>query len=244
MTLYVIPETELPEPLPDHDIAIVVASDSEECRDALRKIDRACRTGRGRCSIRRTSSATWIATSCTACSRGIEGLVIPATAAVTRERLSDLSRSAATPCDIAADLAFPVIVRPRGSHAGAGSCEDRRSRRDGTLSRASGRSRNSSSRALSIMPAAMACFASTGLSSSMAGLTRVIMAIADRWDIWYLNAGMSLSASKRLEEADLHADIRHRLRAAASRCAGRHDRSDRARLFHGGLRGDQETDRC
>jgi hypothetical protein len=26
------------------------------------------------------------------------------------------------------------------------------------------------------------------------------LAIADRWDIWYLNAGMSLSASKRLEE--------------------------------------------
>ena len=26
------------------------------------------------------------------------------------------------------------------------------------------------------------------------------MAIADRWDIWYLNAGMSESAAKRLEE--------------------------------------------
>jgi hypothetical protein len=26
------------------------------------------------------------------------------------------------------------------------------------------------------------------------------LAIADRWDIWYLNAGMSLSAGKRLEE--------------------------------------------
>ena len=26
------------------------------------------------------------------------------------------------------------------------------------------------------------------------------MAIADRWDIWYLNAGMSDSAAKRLEE--------------------------------------------
>ena len=26
------------------------------------------------------------------------------------------------------------------------------------------------------------------------------MAVADRWDIWYLNAGMSVSASKRLEE--------------------------------------------
>ncbi len=41
MTLYVMPEIRLPVALPDHDIAIVIASDSEDCRDALRKIDRA-----------------------------------------------------------------------------------------------------------------------------------------------------------------------------------------------------------
>jgi hypothetical protein len=39
ITLYVLPDIELPKPLPDHDIAIVIASDSEDCRDALRKID-------------------------------------------------------------------------------------------------------------------------------------------------------------------------------------------------------------
>ena len=50
MTLYVIPEIELPTPLPDHDIAIVIASNSEECRDALCKIDlMPRRAGRGRC---------------------------------------------------------------------------------------------------------------------------------------------------------------------------------------------------
>ena len=41
LTLYVIAGTELPVPLPDHDVAIVIASDSEECRDALRIIDQA-----------------------------------------------------------------------------------------------------------------------------------------------------------------------------------------------------------
>src|SRR5712671_4205493 len=39
LTLYVIAGIELPAPLPDHDVAIVIASDSEECRDALRIID-------------------------------------------------------------------------------------------------------------------------------------------------------------------------------------------------------------
>src|SRR6185437_6192929 len=40
LTLYVVDGVELPVPLPDHDVAIVIASDSEECRDALRKIER------------------------------------------------------------------------------------------------------------------------------------------------------------------------------------------------------------
>ena len=39
LTLYVVDGVELPVPLPDHDIAIVIASDSEECREALRKIE-------------------------------------------------------------------------------------------------------------------------------------------------------------------------------------------------------------
>jgi len=41
LTLYVVPGIQLPAPLPAHDVAIVIASDSEECRDALGIIDRA-----------------------------------------------------------------------------------------------------------------------------------------------------------------------------------------------------------
>src|SRR6202034_1266438 len=41
LTLYVVAGVELPVPLPDHDVAIVIASDSEECREALRRIERA-----------------------------------------------------------------------------------------------------------------------------------------------------------------------------------------------------------
>ena len=39
LTLYVVDGIELPAPLPEHDVAIVIASDSEECREALRKIE-------------------------------------------------------------------------------------------------------------------------------------------------------------------------------------------------------------
>src|SRR5258708_12351487 len=38
-TLYIIPGIDLPLPLPDHDVAIVIASDSDECHEALRIID-------------------------------------------------------------------------------------------------------------------------------------------------------------------------------------------------------------
>jgi hypothetical protein len=120
MTLYVLPQVELPEPLPDHDVAIVIASDSEECRDALCKIDQAAsrwprpllNPPRLVCNLDR-DKLHWLLD-------GIVGLQIPATTAVARERLSEISQSSLALADIAADLAFPIIVRPRGSHAGTG----------------------------------------------------------------------------------------------------------------------------
>ena len=51
------------------------------------------------------------------------------------------------------------------------------------------------------------------------------MAIADRWDIWYLNAGMSDERSQASRGRDVHAHLRHRLRAPPCDGAGRHGRS-------------------
>ena len=199
MMLYVIPEVELLSPLPEHDIAIVVASDSEDCRATLSKIDAAAQSWprpllnspRLISSLDRDKLYRLL--------DGIDGLEIPATFVVTRERLEDVAPSPEELLDIAADLAFPVIIRPRGSHAGSGlakiddATELQRylDGRDGEL-----------------------FFISRFIDySSPDGLYRKYrvvfvdgrpyachMAIADRWDIWYLNAGMSQSAEKRLEE--------------------------------------------
>jgi hypothetical protein len=199
MTLYVMPEIELPVALPDHDVAIVIASDSDECRNALRKIDRAAmlwprpvlnpprRVGNlDRDKLHRVLD-------------GIAGVEIPATIAVTREQLSQASPSADACRDIASDLAFPVIVRPRGSHAGAGlaKLDDH----------------DAIKRYLDARPEREFFIARFVDYSNRDGLFRKYriafidgrpyachMAIADRWDIWYLNAGMSISQSKRLEE--------------------------------------------
>ena len=119
---------------------------------------------------------------------------------VRREQLLRLSQSRLALSELSAGISFPVIVRPRGSHAGKGLAKlgdpaaiehylgehsqesffisrfvDYRS--DGGLFR--------KYRIVFIDGQPYACH----------------LAISDRWDIWYLNAGMSDSADKRLEEA-------------------------------------------
>jgi hypothetical protein len=199
LMLYVIPGVDLPAPLPDHDIAIVIASDSEDCRDALRKIDEAAaRWPRPLlnppelvCNLDRDKLHQLL--------RGIEGLVIPATVAVTRAQMADVARSGLSFADIAAELALPVIVRPRGSHAGVGLAKlDDRAAIDRYLA-----ARNEQEFFVSR-------FVNYASEDGLFRKYRVVlvdgrpyachMAIADRWDIWYLNAGMSDNAAKRLEE--------------------------------------------
>ena len=65
---------------------------------------------------------------------------------------------------------------------------------------ANDRSRNSSSRVLSITRASDGLFRKYRIVVVDGRPYACHLAIADRWDIWYLNAGMTFSASKRLEE--------------------------------------------
>jgi hypothetical protein len=199
LMLYVIPQVELPLPLPEHDVAIVIASDSADCRDALGKIDEAAaRWPRPLLNPPRLIS-NLDRDKLHHLLRGIEGLDIPATIGVTREQLAEVVQSSLAPADIAAELAFPLIARPRGSHAGVGLAKlddrpalarylDERPEQEFFVSR----------------------FVDYANEDGLFRKYRVVfvegrpfachMAIAERWDIWYLNAGMSDSAAKRLEE--------------------------------------------
>jgi hypothetical protein len=196
MVLYVVPEAGLPAPLPNHDVAIVIASDSEDCRDALRVIDQAAprwprpllNPPKLVCNLDRDKLCHLL--------HGIDGLEIPATIPVTRAQLLQPPASAGAAAGIGA---FPIIVRPRGSHAGVGLARidhheamahylDQRPQEEFFVSR----------------------FVDFSSDDGLFRKYRVVfvdgepyachMAIADRWDIWYLNAGMSADAGKRLEE--------------------------------------------
>jgi hypothetical protein len=219
-TLYVVDGIELPTPLPEHDVAIVIASDSEECRQALRKIESAASRwprpllnpphlvgNLDRDKLHRLL-------------HGIEGLDIPATEAASRAQLSGVAETSLPLADIADGLAFPIIIRPRGSHAGTGlaKIDDH-----GALGRY-----------LAERPEVeffVSRFVDYANADGLFRKYRIVfvdgrsyachMAIADRWDIWYLNAGMAFSDEKRAEEADFMRGfdeifaVRHRRALAA-----------------------------
>jgi hypothetical protein len=199
LTLYVMPGIGLPATLPNHDIAIVIASDSEECRDALGIVGQAAtRWPRPLLNPPRLV-ANQDRDKLHRLLKGVEGLDIPATVCAPRTELSDVARADLLLTDIAAELEFPLVVRPRGSHAGVG------------LARLDDRA--AIGRYLAERPEQeffICRFVDYANQDGLFRKYRVVfvdgrpyachMAIADRWDIWYLNAGMSDSAAKRLEE--------------------------------------------
>jgi hypothetical protein len=206
-TLYVVSGVDLPVPLPEHDVAIVIASDSEECVEALRKIDAlASRWPRPLLNAPRFVR-NLDRDKLYGLLQGCAGLEIPATHGVIRAELTSMVQSGDLSA-IATELRFPVIVRPRGSHAGVGLAK-----LDDSASLA---------QYLAGRPE-QAFFVSRFVDYSGAdGLYRKYrvvfidgrpyachMAIADRWDIWYLNAGMAFSEEKRDEEARFMRDFDH-----------------------------------
>ena len=198
-TLYVVEGVDLPSPLPEHDVAIVIASDSAECIEALGKIDSvASRWPRPLLNpprLVRNLDRDKLHGLLT----GIAGLEIPATVCVSRARLSEMARSDVGLTDPAVELKFPIIVRPRGSHAGVGLARVG----DGVMAE----------QYLADRPEQeffVARFVDYANQDGLFRKYRIVfvdgrpyachMAIAERWDIWYLNAGMAFSAAKRLEE--------------------------------------------
>jgi hypothetical protein len=198
-TLYVMPEIDWPDRLPDHDVAIVIASNSEDCRGALDKIARVTPNLPRPLLNPPELVGNLDRDKLHGLLGGIEGLEIPVTTGATREQLLELSQSTLALTDIHADLVFPIIVRPRGSHAGAGLAK---------IDDLSGVERYLGERAEEEF--FLSRFVDYSGSDGLFRKCRIVfidgqpyachLAIAERWDIWYMNAGMSASASKRAEE--------------------------------------------
>ncbi|MCK1389048.1 hypothetical protein [Bradyrhizobium sp. 21] len=208
LTLYVVKGIGLPETLPDHDVAIVVASDSEECREALAVIEQAASQWPRPLLNRPGLIGNLDRDKLYRLLADIPGLDIPATVHASRAQLSDLAQGRIACEDITDELHFPMIARPRGTHAGVGLAKiddapalaaylAERQEQDFFVARfvnyanADGLYRKYRLAMVDGKP--YACH----------------MAIADRWDIWYLNAYMAFSEEKRAEEAGFMLDFDH-----------------------------------
>ena len=200
LTLYVVDGVGLPEQLPDHDVAIVVASDSEECRQALAVIEQAAPYWPRPLLNRPELIGNLDRDKLYRLLMGIPGLDIPATIHATRAQLSDLAQGRTACEDIASELHFPMIARPRGTHAGVGLAK-----LDDAPALAAYLAEREEQ---DFFVARYVDYASPDGLYRKYRLTMVDgkpyachMAIADRWDIWYLNAYMAFSEEKRAEEA-------------------------------------------
>jgi hypothetical protein len=206
ITLYVVPGMPLPQPLPAHDIAMVIAPVSESVSDTLSEITQLVKTwprpvlnlpqnifqlDRDRLHVLLKSAP---------------GISIPTTARLSRKNLLEIAHNGELLRDGITDGGFPLIVRPIDGHAGLGLAK---------LELASDIDTYLSQRQESDF------FISPYVDYSGAdGLFRKYrivfvdgrphachMAISDQWKIWYYNADMAQCAAHRAEEAQFMANF-------------------------------------
>jgi glutathione synthase/RimK-type ligase-like ATP-grasp enzyme len=200
LRLYVDQLGGLTETIPDHDIALMAIGESDETRDILERL-----RGLGQrwgkpvlndagAVLELSRDRLWRRLG------GIPGLVIPSTVRIERGALAEVARGERPLGDVLPDGAYPLIVRPVGSHAGKG------------LERV-----ENGAALLTYLDEAQPQMAYISRFVDYAGPDggyrkyRIAflggrpflahMAIGDHWMVHYLNAGMAESAAKRAEEA-------------------------------------------
>ncbi len=204
ITLYIVPGMALPNPLPDHDVAIVIVPDDSKTRETLAEIESLARRWprpllnlpRYICALDRHKLCRLL--------KPIAGLEVPLTERVSRQALLKLAAGASGLRDLLEDADFPIIIRPIGSHAGFGLAKlddcaalaaylETRPEDSFFISRfvdyTSGDGLFRKYRLVLVDGRPYACH----------------MAIAEQWKIWYLNADMVLNPANQAEEAQFMA---------------------------------------
>jgi hypothetical protein len=187
-TLYLGPDVPLPDAIPAHDIAMVVAPTNEDGAYALAEIERLTRTWTT--PVLNLPPAIRELERDRLCDKlaGIERLVIPPTWRFSRVRLKERAPG------------FPIIIRPLGSHAGFGLArlENPWALADYLV----GRDEDEFFISPFVNYASGDGYYRKYRLALIGGVPYPVhMAIAEDWKVWYLNAEMALSASNRMEEA-------------------------------------------
>jgi glutathione synthase/RimK-type ligase-like ATP-grasp enzyme len=218
--LFLTLDTPWPETVPDHDVLLVAIAESEANRDLLPLVAQLVANWPRPVINRPEHIAVLSRDGVCAALEGVAGMLLPRTIRTDRGSLGALAAGDIEVGELLPGDAFPLIVRPLGSHAGTdldkvvnaaelGAYLDRVGGSEFYLSR----------------------FIDYSGADGMFRKYRVVLiagvpyichfAISKHWMIHYLNAGMAESLEKRQQEAEcmLHFDdefaTRHRAALAA-----------------------------
>jgi hypothetical protein len=204
--LYLVPGQPLPNPVPEHDVAIATPCESDQNRAVLREIQRLipgwpCAVLNQPDRIMRSARERMHSLL-----GNIPELLMPATVRVCRTALEQIGRGLKTAGDFLSEAAFPLIVRPVDSHAGR------------SLAKLDEPSSTAAYLANQQEPEFFVSrFVDYRSSDGLFRKYRVMwvdgraypvhMAISEGWKVWYYNAGMANSEAKREEEARFMAEF-------------------------------------
>lgn len=199
VTYYAVPGVPLPSPMPDHDVAIVVAPDGDAAAASMKAITALVEVW-PRPVLNLPARIQFLDRDrLYQTLQGVAGLKIPKTARVGRRDVRDLSRKQTNVSTFFENGDFPIIIRPTGSHAGFGLAKiDCPAALAGYLT-------DRPEETFFISP-----FVDYRSGDGLFRKYRIVfvdrkpyachMAIAEEWKVWYLNADMALSVPHRLEE--------------------------------------------
>jgi hypothetical protein len=190
----------LPQPLPDHDVALVAVAESNENQALLGELAALVRSwprpvvNSPRHIARLTRDGTW------ALLKSAPGVAIPMNARIDRRSFERIAHGEDTIENVLEGCTFPIIARPLDSHAGEGLCKlECGAAIDAYLDeRAEGE--------FYIAPfvdyrGPDGLFRKYRIALIDGRPYAVHMAISEHWMIHYLNADMMRNAEKRAEEA-------------------------------------------
>jgi hypothetical protein len=200
ISLYIVPGQAIPEP-PAHDVAFLAIGESEANQAALEAVEpllagwpRPVRNGQA--AKIRALTRDGVAAALADASE----VLAPAAARLSRRDLEAVAAGGCPPC------AFPLLVRPIASHAGAGLARlDQASALSAYLA-------EQDEDRFYVTP-----FVDYAGDDGLFRKQRIVliggrpfichMAVSERWMVHYMNAGMTESADKRAEEARFMADF-------------------------------------
>lgn len=198
--LFVTVDSPLPQEVPDHDLAFIAVSQSEDREALLHRLVKIVQdwprpTVQDPLRILGTSRERVYRALC-----GVPWIVMPAVVRATRRRLLEVAGGERSPDALGENLCFPLLVRPLDSHAGkklaritdAASLAGYLDETDDAIFHvtqyfdyAGGDANFRKYRIALIEGRPFLCH----------------MAISEKWMVHYANAGMVESAEKRAEEA-------------------------------------------